>query len=252
MTENCYQEKPHQNTFGLKSNRLLNPGAIFMLRLTTQSPPLSRFIKIFPSIQVVTIYLFSLMMACNPGGDEPSPDYIKSEEEAKAVLNTVYDVWMFAIKPTLPSNGATPNETVIIDNTFDDYSGTVRLTGNVKFEASNTSSSSGSTSFSSAISTISCVLSNNFEYEQIKFDGSLLFNDLESHYQVCSRAVFSDDQNCVGTGNASLAINATTLAIEFEYQGRKIKDIVTITGEYKGIWDFTITNKNGKEFRIYY
>jgi hypothetical protein len=224
-----------------------------MLRIiTTLFCPLERSTKIFPSIQVVTICLFSLMMACDPAGDEPSPDFIKSEEEAKAVLNTVYDVWMFAIKPTLPSNGATQNETVIIDNTFDDYSGTVRLTGNIKFEASSTNSSSGSTSFSSAISTISCVLSNDFKYEQIQFDGSLLFNDLESHYQVCSRAVFSDGQNCVGTGNASLAINATKLAIEFEYQGRKIKDVVTITGEYKGFWDFTITNKSGKEFRIYY
>jgi hypothetical protein len=193
--------------------------------------------------------LFLTMYSCD-SKEPPAPviDYISSTEEAKEVLKSVYWFWEYSAK------SAMPRQTTIVDQVLTDNFGSVPLSGEITYSSDGESTSTGSWSASSTIIDIHSIFPQGFSYNDIKISGELKFHDIDNYSDVCSECFtcIPSGMQCSGTANISLSIKTVkSLYVEFEYNGKKINDIIAMDGIYQaGTWDMTIKNKKGKEFKV--
>jgi hypothetical protein len=203
-------------------------------------------------IHVITFCLLT-MFSC--GSEQPAPvDYISSTEEAKQVLKAVYWFWENSAKSTMPLQTVWPDQTITVDQVLTDNFGSVPLTGEIKYARHGESTSTGSWSARSTMIDIHSIFYEGFSYNDIKISGQLRFYDIDNYSDVCSYCFtcIPSGMQCGGSANISLSIKTVNnLNVEFEYNGKKINDTITMDGTYHaGTWSMTIKNKKGKEFIV--
>ena len=150
------------------------------------------------------------------------PIKLETEEQAKQVFRELLSIWESEVKKLIPSKiTAYVNEII-------DGDGRVTVVGSVKY------SSSGS-SYESRISDLNVDFQ---DYKKgVKFLGSVRFYDVYSYQSSCS------SNGCTSVTSLYTSIDGATLTVEFEYQGKKIKDTIKIYASKKNSyasWDVEI------------
>jgi hypothetical protein len=191
-------------------------------------------------VKYVALSLFTAV-ACDsvdpgPGTSASKVKLVTDEEEAKMAFANIRSFWLNSVKPTIPKQTASVSKQVT------GGAGKATLTGTV----SHTRSSSSSSTYESTIMDVTSNFGAGFENASVKITGATRFYDSYSYEYRCSSSA------CASSTKSKISISATKLTVEFEYQGKKIKDEITISA-YKEFtsWDVTVKSSTGATFDWY-